>query len=117
MQKRIVSMLLVLVMVLGILPAPAYAVGGESHISVLDSAPAAAEVPAGEIYELDLSTVFSDGEGHSLTYAFSGGDFGNTRKLRTVGCISPSANRAITRWSLRLPARQAPPPVTPWQLP
>lgn len=81
MQKRIVSMLLVLVMVLGILPAPAYAVGGESHISVLDSAPAAAEVPAGEIYELDLSTVFSDGEGHSLTYAFSGGDFGEHTKI------------------------------------
>ena len=68
-------------MVLGILPAPAYAVGGESHISVLDSAPAAAEVPAGEIYELDLSTVFSDGEGHSLTYAFSGGDFGEHTKI------------------------------------
>ncbi len=41
MHKRILSMLLALVLVLGILPTPAGAAGGEgSHISVLDTAPA-----------------------------------------------------------------------------
>lgn len=83
MQKRIVSMLLALVLVLGILPAPAYAAGvnGESHIRVLDTAPVSAQVTAGEIYQLDLATVFSDGEGHSLTYALSGGEFGEHTKI------------------------------------
>lgn len=82
MHKRILSMLLALVLVLGILPAPAGAVGGEgSHISVLDTAPAAAEVAVGSVYELDLSTVFSDREGHALTYSLGGGAFGEHTKI------------------------------------
>lgn len=83
MHKRILSMLLALVLVLGILPTPAGAAGGEgSHISVLDTAPAAAEVAVGSVYELDLSTVFSDREGHALTYSLGGGAFGEHTKNR-----------------------------------
>ena len=82
MHKRILSMLLALVLVLGILPTPAGAAGGEgSHISVLDTAPAAAEVAVGSVYELDLSTVFSDREGHALTYSLGGGAFGEHTKI------------------------------------
>jgi len=75
-------MLLALVLVLGILPTPAGAAGGEgSHISVLDTAPAAAEVAVGSVYELVLSTVFSDREGHALTYSLGGGAFGEHTKI------------------------------------
>ena len=45
-------------------------------VSVLESAPTTAETTTGSIYTLDLSTVFTDSEGHTLSYTLSGGDFG-----------------------------------------
>ena len=81
MKKRILSILLCLCMVLGMLPLSAFAVGAANHLTVLETAPATAAVTAGSLYELDLSTVFSDAEGHTLTYTLSGGDFGEHTKI------------------------------------
>lgn len=81
MKKRILSILLCLCMVLGMLPLSALAAGAANHLTVLETAPATATVTAGSLYELDLSTVFSDAEGHTLTYTLSGGDFGEHTKI------------------------------------
>lgn len=81
MKKRILSILLILCMVLSMLPLSASATGAAHHLTVLETAPATATVAAGSLYELDLSTVFADSEGHTLTYALSGGDFGEHTKI------------------------------------
>ncbi|MGN1307130.1 MAG: S-layer homology domain-containing protein [Faecousia sp.] len=81
MKKRILSILLILCMVLSMLPLSAFATGAANHLTVLETAPATATVAAGSLYELDLSTVFADSEGHTLTYALSGGDFGEHTKI------------------------------------
>ena len=59
----------------------AYEAEEAETITVLDTAPATAEIKAGGMYELDLGTVFSDAAGHSLTYTLSGGDFGEHTKI------------------------------------
>ena len=51
-------------------------------VSVLESAPTTAETTTGSIYTLDLSTVFTDSEGHTLSYTLSGGDFGQQTKIK-----------------------------------
>ena len=81
MKKRILSILLILCMVLSMLPLSAFATDTATHLTVLETAPATATVAAGGLYELDLSTVFADTEGHTLTYALSGGDFGEHTKI------------------------------------
>ena len=81
MKKRILSILLILCMVLSMLPLSAFATDTATHLTVLETAPATATVAAGDLYELDLSTVFADTEGHTLTYALSGGDFGEHTKI------------------------------------
>lgn len=105
MKKRILSMLLCLCMVLSILPLSAFAEEAENHLTVLASAPTTATVEAGSLYELDLSTVFSDAEGHTLTYALSGGDFGEHTKIAdgtlsftvsTAGEYSPTVTATCT---------------------
>ncbi len=81
MKHRIVSILLVLCMVLSMLPVSVFAAEAD-HLTVLEGAPSAATVSTGDLYELDLSTVFADSEGHSLRYTLSGGDFGTHTKIQ-----------------------------------
>ncbi len=77
--SRVIAFLLSCILFLA-LCLPAIAAEGCS-LSLLSSAPESADVTQGGLYSLDLSTVFSDSEGHSLSYALSGGDFGSQTKI------------------------------------
>lgn len=77
--SRVLSFLLACILLFA-LCLPSFAADGCS-ITLLSSAPESAEVTQGGLYKLDLSTVFADSEGHSLSYALSGGDFGSQTKI------------------------------------
>ena len=64
-------------------------------VTVSDSAPGTAVITTGEMYQLDLSTVFTDSEGHTLGYELSGGDFGEQTKI-TEGVLYFSVGTAGT---------------------
>ncbi|MBR4079211.1 MAG: hypothetical protein IKK29_03265, partial [Christensenellaceae bacterium] len=71
MTKRLWAILLMIVMILGMMPASVFGEDAiESCIAVKADAPATAKVSAGGLYKLNLETVFEDTEGHSLTYSF-----------------------------------------------
>lgn len=91
MKKRLVSLLLCLCLALS--PLSVFAAG--THLTVKESAPKTASVQAGALYELELSDVFTDAEGHALTYALSGGDFGQHTKI-TNGKLSFTVGTAGT---------------------
>lgn len=71
MKKRMFSLLLVLAMVLSLLPA-AYA----ASCGITVKAPQSASVAAGELFSAELSDVFTDVEGHSLTYSVTADESG-----------------------------------------
>ena len=77
MKKRVLSILLVLTLILGMLPASASAVtGAESTgntpcLAVQQDAPTAGTIKSGEIYDVELADVFSCSENHTVTYGFT----------------------------------------------
>ncbi len=81
--RKVLSLLLVLTMMLSVcLPVMA---AGTCSISILSTAPKNVSVTVGQLYSVDLSTVFSDSDHHELVYSLSGGDFGNQTKITKDG--------------------------------
>lgn len=75
MKKKLLSLLLVVVMVLGMLPASVLATEvlptDTPCLTVSADAPAAGKTTAGALYELDLATVFSHVGDHEVSYSFA----------------------------------------------
>lgn len=72
MKKRIASLLLTFVMLLGMIPGTAFAAEEqpENHTpTVLANAPTELEVTVNEEFEIDLTEIFTDEDGDSLTYS------------------------------------------------
>ncbi len=83
---RLLSVVLALTLLLT-LCIPAFAAPGSSgcEITVSDKAPTEVTVTAGQLYTLDLNTVFHDAQGHPLQYTLSGGHFGEQTKILENG--------------------------------
>lgn len=77
MKKRVTALLLAVILLLS-LSLPAMAASG-AHITATQPQPQS--TTAGSLLAINLETVFSDPEGHSLTYSLSGGDFGTQTKI------------------------------------
>ena len=84
-QKRVLSLLLTFALLIGLLPGMTLGVSAadEHAITVLDSAPATQEVAQGALYKLYMDEVFSDSEGHSMTYELVPGSNGKMTKMAT----------------------------------
>ena len=78
MKRRILSMVLALVMVLGLCPQ-GFAVGETDAITVTD--PGDFETTTGAQEKIYLDSIFTDSEGHELTYTLSEGDYGTQTKI------------------------------------
>ena len=81
-HKKILSLLLVFALLAGMLPGmtlSAFA-AGTCEITVADDAPQTAETTQGAQYKLKLADVFTDSEGHELTYKLDG-DYGTQTKI------------------------------------
>lgn len=78
-MNKVMALLLVLAMAVQMLPMSAFAANG-AHITVAGEAPTTAQTTVGGQYILDLTTVFTDGEGHSLTYSLDK-DYGEHTKI------------------------------------
>ena len=78
MTRRILSMVLALVMVLSLCPQ-SYAVSETDTISVTD--PGETTTKTGELNEIYLDAIFTDSEGHDMTYTLSEGNYGTHTKI------------------------------------
>ena len=71
MKKKLLSLLLAVVMVLGMLPASVFATQVDTPcLTVCDNAPVAGTTTAGKLYELELTSVFSHTADHDVSYSF-----------------------------------------------
>ena len=82
-QKRVLSLLLAFALLIGLLPGmtPGVSAADEHAITVLDSAPTTQEVAQGALYKLYMDEVFSDSEGHTMTYELLAGSNGKMTKM------------------------------------
>ena len=87
--KRILSILLVLAMLLSMIPAVFAA-----NCDITVSTPAPDPVKVGALYQLPLGTVFTDPNGHALSFALTA-DYGDTvyiqDKLQDQLAVQPDA--------------------------
>lgn len=74
MKKRLLSLLLAVVLILGMLPVSVLATESvpleAQCLTVCGDAPVAGKMTAGNLYELKLSSVFSHTENHDASYSF-----------------------------------------------
>ena len=72
MKKRLLSLLLILVMVLGMLPASVFATETETApcLTVSGDATVGGTIKAGELFEVNLASVFAHTESHEVAYSF-----------------------------------------------
>lgn len=70
MKKRWLSLLLALAICLGMMPLGSHIYAANNCVSVLSSAPTTGTTSVGGLFRLELSKVFSDSAGHTLSYSF-----------------------------------------------
>ncbi|MEA4965602.1 MAG: Ig-like domain-containing protein [Oscillospiraceae bacterium] len=92
MKKRMVSLLLALCMLLTLAPA---AFAADTHITVSADAPTTAEIRAGDTYTLLLPQIFSDADGHAMTYTLAD-NFENQAVIAEDGTLTFSTKTAGT---------------------
>lgn len=88
-MKRILSILLVLAMLLSMVPA---VFAADCDITV--STPAPDPVKVGALYQLPLGTVFTDPNGHALSFALKA-DYGDKVYIKDNTRSSPRRGRGI----------------------
>ncbi|MEA4966086.1 MAG: dockerin type I repeat-containing protein [Oscillospiraceae bacterium] len=74
MKKRILSILLAICLLLTLMPSVLAEDTAACEISVRDTALTEKSLTTGELWTVTLSDVFTDSEGHAMTYALSGVD-------------------------------------------
>lgn len=82
MKRRVTSLLLVLAMLLSMLPAMAFAADGTTtgHAITVSENTSFTTKQGAELV-IKMTDLFTDGEGHSMTYALSGDNLGDHTKL------------------------------------
>lgn len=113
MKKRSLALLLTLALVLSLL-SPAVLAADGAHITVSAGAPTETTLSVGGLFTLDLNTVFTDTQGHTLSYTldqsygsqtyikadgtlvFSVSEAGVYSPVITASCGSDSATHTIT---------------------
>ena len=77
-KSRVLALLLSFVMVLSMLPQTIFATA-DAHITVTE--PQAQEISTGAQLKIYMDEIFTDTEGHGLTYSLDDGDYGQHTKL------------------------------------
>ena len=82
MKRRVTSLLLVLAMLLSMLPAMAFAADGTTtgHAITVSENTSFTTTQGAELV-IKMTDLFTDGEGHSMTYALSGDNLGDHTKI------------------------------------
>lgn len=88
MRKKGICSVLAAVVCLLALGAFTVTAASGSHIKVVSTAPVSAETVTGGLYTMDLSEIFTDTEGHAMTYTLAEGDYGSQTKITADGKLA-----------------------------